>query len=48
MLALVDKITDTFNPFYDETVWGKFIDGRIEMIKKIIETSKLSNQENVI
>ncbi|OOM80846.1 metallo-beta-lactamase [Clostridium sp. BL-8] len=43
MLAQIDKITDTFNPFYDETVWGKFIDRRIEMIKKIIETSKLNN-----
>ncbi|WP_315073724.1 metallo-beta-lactamase [uncultured Clostridium sp.] len=43
MLDKVTKITDTVNPFYDEAVWGKFIDRRIEMIKKIIETSKLSS-----
>lgn len=42
MLARVNEITDTFNPFFDETVWGKFIDGRIAMIKKIMETSKLT------
>lgn len=43
MLAKIDKITDIFNPFYDDTVWIKLINGRIGMIKKIIETSKISN-----
>lgn len=43
MLARVNEITDTFNPFFDENVWGKFIDRRIEMIKKLMETSKFNN-----
>lgn len=41
MLERVNEITDTFNPFFDEFVWGKFIDGRIAMIKELMETSKL-------
>ncbi|NRY60259.1 hypothetical protein [Clostridium beijerinckii] len=43
MLARVNEITDMFNPFFDENVWGKFIDVRIEMIKKLMETSKFNN-----
>lgn len=43
MLEKMDKITDIFNPFIDDTVWGKFIDGRIAMIKKLMETSKFKS-----
>ncbi|MDS0525396.1 MBL fold metallo-hydrolase [Clostridium sp. SHJSY1] len=42
MLEKIEEITDTFNPYLDESLWAKFIDRRIEMIKKIMETSKLT------
>lgn len=40
MLVKVSKISDTFNPFIDDTLWKKLIDDRISKVKKLIETSK--------
>lgn len=40
MLEKIKEISDEFNPFIDDTVWKKFIDERIAMVKKLMETSK--------
>lgn len=45
MFEKIDRITETCNPFVDQTAWPKLMDERIAMIKKIIEESKLSTQQ---
>lgn len=40
MLEKFSQISDTFNPFIDDTVWKKFIDERIAMVKRLMETCK--------
>lgn len=37
MLEKVAQITPDFNPFLDQNVWGKLIDGRVAQIRKIME-----------
>jgi metallo-beta-lactamase class B len=39
MLEKVDQISDTFNPFADDTVWCKLMDERINMVKKLMKKS---------
>jgi len=37
MIEKLDQIDDQFNPFVDREAWGKFIDGRIAQVRKLME-----------
>jgi metallo-beta-lactamase class B len=39
MIEKVNQITDTFNPFVDNTIWRKFIDERILVVKRMMKLS---------
>jgi metallo-beta-lactamase class B len=41
MLEKIGQISDTFNPFIDDTVWKKLMDERILTIKEIMENTRL-------